>query len=367
MRPELHPACAAWPSLSDTDFAEFVEDIRRNGLIEPITLTSDGLLLSGKVRWDACELVGIEPRTEVYKGDNPTGFVASKNQHRRHMSTSQKAMAVAKMARLQHGANQYQIKVDCVSDTILSVQDLSKQSGVSVAVINYGRTVLHNGLPHIAGMVESGDINVRVAAEAVRRTPKDAQVEWTQEDVEREGRRVIRAFPSNQRIEVTRRKRAKAEAAGDRPTVIHVPYGRVVLPTEEESPRDKIRQEHGYLNGVVEHQNRYGRVPLHPDKVKDLMIDEAMIATIVPQIRLLASDSISDACQFFEAIDRMLSWVPEAGKTNGMQIDFAKRARETLAVLKAKLPAAIGLLTALQEVLHHRSADKPLTAAHQTH
>jgi hypothetical protein len=127
MRPDLHPACAAFPPLPDHDLRELAQDIRQRGLIEPITLTADGLLLDGRCRWDACEAAGVEPRTVTYDGDNPAGFVLSKNKYRRHLDKSQMAMAVARLVVLQQGSNQFQRiqeKVVPQKKKVLSIPEL---------------------------------------------------------------------------------------------------------------------------------------------------------------------------------------------------------------------------------------------------
>src|SRR5262245_55100444 len=163
MRPELHPACAEFPSLPDADLQELAEDIRNNGLLEPIILTADGLLLDGRCRWDACEIVGIEAHTVTYDGNDPVGFVLSKNKHRRHLDKSQIAMITGRLASLPpHRPKETQL-----NKLTSSAEELAKQSGVPLAYINYARTVLRKAEPHIIAMVDAGEVNVRVAAEAV--------------------------------------------------------------------------------------------------------------------------------------------------------------------------------------------------------
>ncbi len=88
----IHPAADLFPMMDAETFAGLVEDVRANGLIEPIWLTPDGLLLDGRNRLAACQLVGIEPATRTFKGDDPVRFVLGLNVHRRHMTQSQLAV-----------------------------------------------------------------------------------------------------------------------------------------------------------------------------------------------------------------------------------------------------------------------------------
>lgn len=91
MRP-AHPAALLFPMMSDQELRELAEDIRTNGLLEPI-IEHEGMILDGRNREAACELVSVEPRYRTWQGEgrSPTAFVASQNVHRRHLTTAQKA------------------------------------------------------------------------------------------------------------------------------------------------------------------------------------------------------------------------------------------------------------------------------------
>lgn len=95
MKPlELHPLCTLFPRLTGAEFAALVEDIRANGLRDPITLV-DGLILDGGNRYRACIEAGVAPRFSKFDGDNLVTFVLSANLHRRHMTPGQQAAIVA--------------------------------------------------------------------------------------------------------------------------------------------------------------------------------------------------------------------------------------------------------------------------------
>ena len=103
MRPALHPACAAFPALPDAELHKLADDIKQNGLLEPITLMTDGSILDGRSRWDACEISGVEPRTVVYDGDDPIRFVIAKNERRRHLTPTERAFIAEELANLANG------------------------------------------------------------------------------------------------------------------------------------------------------------------------------------------------------------------------------------------------------------------------
>ena len=292
MRPELHPACAAFPALPDSDLQELAEDIRKNGLIEPITLTPDGLLLDGRCRWDGCEIAGIEPRTTVYAGDDPASFVLSKNKHRRHLSKSQMAMVLARMAKLpQHRPSE----ITRLKKQSYSAEHLSKHGDVPISYINYGRTVLARGEPNVIKMVDEDKVNVRAAAEAVRHTPdRLTQASWTAEDVERAGYAVINGYPSN-RPGAPKNKKNNGKAATKGP--IDIPYKPMVWPTKEELgyPADDAP-----LSEFDAFFKKHGRTPLHPKAVKELLDADGLSSSLAISVNSLTNDRHPDVERFFE-------------------------------------------------------------------
>lgn len=92
---DVHPAADLFPMLGDEELQELAEDIRVNGLIEPVWLWNDPqhgrVLLDGRNRVAACAIAGVEPTTRTYTGDDPVSFVISENVRRRHLTEGQKA------------------------------------------------------------------------------------------------------------------------------------------------------------------------------------------------------------------------------------------------------------------------------------
>ena len=92
----VSPHAEQYPVLSDDEIQVLAADIAENGLFDPITVTSDGVLLDGRNRLRACEIAGVEPRIDIYDGDESQigAFVRSKNR-RRHQPTGSRAMSEA--------------------------------------------------------------------------------------------------------------------------------------------------------------------------------------------------------------------------------------------------------------------------------
>lgn len=91
----VHPAADLFPLMGKDELQDLANDIRANGLTEPIWLWHDPergtVLLDGRNRLAACRLVGVEPVTTVYTGTDPITFSVSQNIVRRHLTVGQRA------------------------------------------------------------------------------------------------------------------------------------------------------------------------------------------------------------------------------------------------------------------------------------
>jgi len=86
----FHEYANLFPMLDDDALAELTADVRSNGLLEAIVLY-EGKILDGRNRYLACREAGVEPRFTQYDGNDALQYVVSKNLHRRHLKSSQRA------------------------------------------------------------------------------------------------------------------------------------------------------------------------------------------------------------------------------------------------------------------------------------
>jgi hypothetical protein len=70
----FHKLADLFPLTEGKEFEALVDDIRRNGLREPIT-RYEGAILDGRNRFRACERADVIPNFRDYDGDDPFGFV----------------------------------------------------------------------------------------------------------------------------------------------------------------------------------------------------------------------------------------------------------------------------------------------------
>ena len=166
MKHQLHPACAVWPEMPAEALRELADDIKANGLRDPLMLTPDGLLLDGRNRALACDMAGVEPTTVVFDGD-PVLFSLSKNKHRRHMERDQIAMVAAKLVTTTQGRPS---KEKVANATF--IEDAAKASGVRTDEIKSAKAVLDHGTPEEIAAVKTGKAKLRKTATAIRKRRK---------------------------------------------------------------------------------------------------------------------------------------------------------------------------------------------------
>lgn len=92
---ERHPLSAAWTDMPEKERAALREDIRKRGVLEPITLL-DGKVLDGWHRYTAAREIdpGFEVPTVELADRDPAHYVISRNLHRRHLTAAQRAVCV---------------------------------------------------------------------------------------------------------------------------------------------------------------------------------------------------------------------------------------------------------------------------------
>lgn len=156
---KFHEYAMLFPAMSEEELTALRDDIEHNGLVEPIVLL-EGKVLDGRNRYTASMMLGIEPATVEYDGDDPLAYVISKNMARRHLDTSQRAMVAAKIANLPKGR-----PVKEKHATLhVSRSEAAKQMNVSERSVAKATKVLREGSEKMKKAVESGKKTVSSAA-----------------------------------------------------------------------------------------------------------------------------------------------------------------------------------------------------------
>ena len=90
---EFHQYCNLLPDMQEGEFDELKDDIKKNGLLNPIVLF-ENFILDGKHRYRACLESNINPIFTDFSGDKQKAlsFVISQNIRRRNLDPSQRSV-----------------------------------------------------------------------------------------------------------------------------------------------------------------------------------------------------------------------------------------------------------------------------------
>lgn len=176
---EFHKIASIFPLVEGDELDRLVDDIKINGLLEPIILC-ENKILDGRNRYNACLKAEREPCFTEYTGDNPLSFVISKNLHRRHLNESQRALVAAKLANMRQGE-----RTDLVEPSAnlpkVSQSEAAELLNVSERSLRSAK-VIEQEAPELLTAIQEGRITVGKAIKNLERdkrmeTEKNARLE----------------------------------------------------------------------------------------------------------------------------------------------------------------------------------------------
>jgi len=178
----FHPAANLFPLMDESSsaFIELVQDIKTNGLLEPIELL-DQQILDGRNRYRACQHAGVEARTVQWSGDSPYQHVLSRNLHRRHLTDDQRAMIItavlpelereALVHKSTHQPTAYPRSRVSTRQERTSTAVAAKLVGVSRSKVERAKAIVVAD-PEVAAEVKAGTATI-IQAEKKARKPRD--------------------------------------------------------------------------------------------------------------------------------------------------------------------------------------------------
>lgn len=182
MKYELHPLCTLFPRLNGAEFEALKEDIKVNGLRQPIVI-HDGMILDGGNRYRACVEAGVDPEVIEYSGGNIVSFVLSANLHRRHMTPGQQAAIVASAQDWSKAQSVGNPQLRNVAQ-LETAKDRAIQSGASHRTQQMADKVAKAD-PELAKKVAHGEITLPKAVESIspkKEKKQELKVTGSQED-----------------------------------------------------------------------------------------------------------------------------------------------------------------------------------------
>jgi hypothetical protein len=163
-----HPIADLFPTMSDGDLTELAEDIKRNGLLDPI-ITFEDKILDGRHRFKACRVAGVDPVFQPFEGEDPVAYVVSKNLHRRHLTASQRAVIANEMARLPLGANQH----SSIDEPSIGQAQAAELLRIGKATVERARRVEREA-PELVEPIRRGEMTINAAVKKIKeKTPKN--------------------------------------------------------------------------------------------------------------------------------------------------------------------------------------------------
>ena len=138
MELKIHPVANLFPMMSGEPFTSLVDDIKKNGLQNPVVMQGD-TLIDGRNRMAACTAAGVKPHFTEYEGKDVVTFIISSNLHRRHLTESQRAMVAARLANLDKGSNQHAQVCAPSQSKAAELLNVSRRSVAGVGRISKGK------------------------------------------------------------------------------------------------------------------------------------------------------------------------------------------------------------------------------------
>jgi len=195
---KAHPAADLFPLMGDDELLTLAHDIEQNGQNHPITLVGD-LVLDGRNRLRACELIGLEPKFEqLREGRSPVAFVISENLRRRNLDESQRALLGARAqsmfeedaakrkaatqfkqnaSKAVSGGNSLPVPANLPEpqEGGESREKAAELVNVSARSVQHASKVLEQGVLELVQAVEAGTVKVSVAS-VLAGAPKEEQL-----------------------------------------------------------------------------------------------------------------------------------------------------------------------------------------------
>lgn len=208
---EVHPVASIFPMMSDSEIKALAEDIEANGQQARVILAwadeskSATVLIDGRNRSRACELLGTDPDVELFSSEfipmeDFAPMIVSWNLHRRHLSVSQRAMVAVEYERVFAEEAKKRVggrprKQEEPEENLPQVSGREPQSAdeagdlfnVSGRSVRDAKFVAEHD-PELAGRVKADEVSVSAAAKGLRDKEKPQPTD--QELAQKEARRL---------------------------------------------------------------------------------------------------------------------------------------------------------------------------------
>ena len=169
MKYEPHPVAKAFPPLSDAEYRDLLDSVKANGVMTPIVLTADHLVVDGVHRMKAAlEADVFLPVRRLPDGQDPWGVGIELNLARRHLNESQRAMIAARLsAESSVGGDRQSEKHWTNSSNAFTQGKAAEVVNVGTNTVKQAKKVSAEAAPEVVKAVDRGDISVSDAAKVL--------------------------------------------------------------------------------------------------------------------------------------------------------------------------------------------------------
>ena len=171
-RLKRHPLSAIWGDMPEGEYAELVESVRREGILDYVIKTLDDQVLDGWHRYRAAHDAGVEHQLLItpYLGQDPVSFVIRRNAHRRHLTAGQRAqMIVGCREWAKGGVDTDRLRGGAPSaPPHATVEEMAKEAGASERTIQQAKVAEKAGL---GAAVRAGELSPKAAAQQAKGEP----------------------------------------------------------------------------------------------------------------------------------------------------------------------------------------------------
>lgn len=183
-----HQLADLFPLIHGKEFVELKQDIKANGLIEPIWMYG-GKILDGRNRFRACQEVGVNPEFREYNGSEPASFVWSLNGPRRHLDSGQKAAIAVDMlphlekearARMAEGGQGKEIIPDL--DRGQARDKAAEMVGTNPRYVSDAKKIKEDQ-PEVFEQIKSGEKSLMQAKREIREEKRELRREENRQKV----------------------------------------------------------------------------------------------------------------------------------------------------------------------------------------
>lgn len=174
--------------MSGDKWDEFVESVRTSGVIEPIVITQDKVIVSGHQRVRACkelEITSVNAEVRIYDNEDAIikDLLETNVRQRGEIGGStvklgRRIMELERLYGIKHGNNQFAKEdsdnVGILNSNLHTQKELASQLGISVDVLNLAKKLIV--LPQeIQDLVEAGNISPSTASRLIARLSPEEQ------------------------------------------------------------------------------------------------------------------------------------------------------------------------------------------------